>query len=308
MNVARFFVLRAAGPRLGRVGVDRAAASGSGRSPPAASGSSSSRCAPTSPAPSRAAAAAGCASTTARTRSPPIDYVWSFLDGATTAGELYGRALVVIAADRYAQRMVLPGRQAGLPGAVVLPGGPRDRGAGGDRHAAPARVARAARGGGRRSARDVRAHVCAGTRSGCRRRRRGGEGEEAGQAPQADGDEEAAGAGEARGARGGHRRVARQDEARSAGPIGGSVGSGSVREVMRTGPPAITGPGRRDDARRATPQGPSGLRVPSVRGHTRGRWNPWKSRFFCAHFRTRRCSRPRTGFSRPQQAVSYLSK
>ena len=44
---------------------------------------------------------------------PAIDYVWAFLDGATTAGELYGRALVVIAADRYAQRMVLPAAKQG---------------------------------------------------------------------------------------------------------------------------------------------------------------------------------------------------
>ena len=44
---------------------------------------------------------------------PAIDYIWDFLDGATTAGQLYGRALVVVAADRFAQRMVLPAARQG---------------------------------------------------------------------------------------------------------------------------------------------------------------------------------------------------
>jgi hypothetical protein len=32
--------------------------------------------------------------------------MWRFVDGAKTAGELYGRALVVIAAEQYASRLV----------------------------------------------------------------------------------------------------------------------------------------------------------------------------------------------------------
>ena len=40
-----------------------------------------------------------------------IAWLWKFLDGAKTAGELYGRALVVIAADQYATRLVVPGSQ-----------------------------------------------------------------------------------------------------------------------------------------------------------------------------------------------------
>jgi ParB/RepB/Spo0J family partition protein len=38
----------------------------------------------------------------------PIKWLWRFIDGATTASELYGRALVVIAAEQYASRIVLP--------------------------------------------------------------------------------------------------------------------------------------------------------------------------------------------------------
>ena len=35
-------------------------------------------------------------------------WLWRFLDGARNAGELYGRALVVLAAEQYASRLVLP--------------------------------------------------------------------------------------------------------------------------------------------------------------------------------------------------------
>jgi hypothetical protein len=35
-----------------------------------------------------------------------LQWLWTFVDGATTAGELYGRALVVIAAEQYASRLV----------------------------------------------------------------------------------------------------------------------------------------------------------------------------------------------------------
>ena len=38
-------------------------------------------------------------------------WLWSYLDGAQTAGELYGRALVVIAAEHYASRLVVPSSQ-----------------------------------------------------------------------------------------------------------------------------------------------------------------------------------------------------
>jgi hypothetical protein len=45
-----------------------------------------------------------------------IRWLWKFLDGAKTAGELYGRALVVIAAERYAaSRIVLPSSQLHHP-------------------------------------------------------------------------------------------------------------------------------------------------------------------------------------------------
>ncbi|MEA2128846.1 MAG: hypothetical protein QOJ85_1737 [Solirubrobacteraceae bacterium] len=35
-------------------------------------------------------------------------WLWRFVDGAKTAGELYGRALVVFAAEHYASQLVLP--------------------------------------------------------------------------------------------------------------------------------------------------------------------------------------------------------
>jgi hypothetical protein len=38
-----------------------------------------------------------------------------FIDGAKTAGELYGRALVVIAAEQYASRLVIPTSQQTHP-------------------------------------------------------------------------------------------------------------------------------------------------------------------------------------------------
>ena len=40
-----------------------------------------------------------------------IAWLWKFVDGAKTAGELYGRALVVIAAEQYATRLVVPASQ-----------------------------------------------------------------------------------------------------------------------------------------------------------------------------------------------------
>ena len=41
----------------------------------------------------------------------PLRWLWKYIDGAKTAGELYGRALVVIAAEHYASRLVVPQSQ-----------------------------------------------------------------------------------------------------------------------------------------------------------------------------------------------------
>ncbi len=40
-----------------------------------------------------------------------LSWLWTFIDGAKTAGELYGRALVVIAAEQHATRLVVPSSQ-----------------------------------------------------------------------------------------------------------------------------------------------------------------------------------------------------
>jgi hypothetical protein len=40
-----------------------------------------------------------------------LAWLWRFLDGAKSAGELYGRALVVIAAEQHATRLVVPASQ-----------------------------------------------------------------------------------------------------------------------------------------------------------------------------------------------------
>ena len=45
----------------------------------------------------------------------PIAWLWKFIDGAKTAGELYGRAFVVIAAEQYASRLVVPSSQQHSP-------------------------------------------------------------------------------------------------------------------------------------------------------------------------------------------------
>ena len=42
-----------------------------------------------------------------------IKWLWRYIDGAKTAGELYGRALTVIAAEQYACRLVVPQSQRG---------------------------------------------------------------------------------------------------------------------------------------------------------------------------------------------------
>jgi hypothetical protein len=49
----------------------------------------------------------------AREPREAIAWMWKFLEGAKTAGELYGRALVVIAAEQHASRLVLPASQRG---------------------------------------------------------------------------------------------------------------------------------------------------------------------------------------------------
>ena len=107
--------LRAARRRPRQLARTRRPASGSPGSPPAASGWSSTSCAPTSPRRARTAAAAGCAIDYGDHRDPQaaIAWLWKFIDGAKTAGELYGRALVVIAAEQYASRLVLPASQRG---------------------------------------------------------------------------------------------------------------------------------------------------------------------------------------------------
>jgi hypothetical protein len=40
-----------------------------------------------------------------------LAWMWKFIDGAKSAGELYGRTLVVIAAEQYATRLVVPSSQ-----------------------------------------------------------------------------------------------------------------------------------------------------------------------------------------------------
>jgi hypothetical protein len=40
-----------------------------------------------------------------------LKWLWKFVDGAKTAGELYGRALLVIAAEQHATRLVVPSSQ-----------------------------------------------------------------------------------------------------------------------------------------------------------------------------------------------------
>jgi hypothetical protein len=47
----------------------------------------------------------------ARDPQAAIAWLWEFLAGAKTAAKLYGRALVVIAADQYATRLVVPASQ-----------------------------------------------------------------------------------------------------------------------------------------------------------------------------------------------------
>jgi ParB/RepB/Spo0J family partition protein len=50
-----------------------------------------------------------------RDPAEPIKWLWKFVDGAKTAGEIYGRALVVICAEKYASRLVVPQSQRSQP-------------------------------------------------------------------------------------------------------------------------------------------------------------------------------------------------
>jgi hypothetical protein len=54
-----------------------------------------------------------CASTMATTATPTphSKWLWTFVDGAKTANELYGRVLMVIAAEQHAIRLVVPSSQ-----------------------------------------------------------------------------------------------------------------------------------------------------------------------------------------------------
>lgn len=47
----------------------------------------------------------------AKDATDSVKWLWRFIDAARTPGELYGRALVVIAAEQYATRMMLPASQ-----------------------------------------------------------------------------------------------------------------------------------------------------------------------------------------------------
>jgi hypothetical protein len=50
-----------------------------------------------------------------RDPAEPIKWLWKFVDGGRTAGEIYGRALVVICAEKYASRLVVPQSQRSHP-------------------------------------------------------------------------------------------------------------------------------------------------------------------------------------------------
>jgi hypothetical protein len=50
-----------------------------------------------------------------RDPAEPVKWLWKFIDAAGTAGELYGRALVVICAEQHASRLMLPASQLSAP-------------------------------------------------------------------------------------------------------------------------------------------------------------------------------------------------
>ena len=86
----------------------------------------------------------------------PVRWLWKYIDGAKTAGELYGRALVVIAAEQYASRLVVPQSQRTPADPLVLAQGPGRQGAGQARDAASPGVAAPAGGGGQARPRGAR--------------------------------------------------------------------------------------------------------------------------------------------------------
>ena len=49
-----------------------------------------------------------------------LKWLWTFVDGARTAGELYGRTLVVFACQHYANQLALPDQPAARVGAAAL--------------------------------------------------------------------------------------------------------------------------------------------------------------------------------------------
>ena len=73
----------------------------------------------------------------------PIAWMMRFIDGAKTAGELYGRALVVVAAEQYASRLVVPTSQRPPPTCWASHKGLAAKALQEARHAAPARIAQA---------------------------------------------------------------------------------------------------------------------------------------------------------------------
>ncbi len=50
-----------------------------------------------------------------RTPEEAIAWLWRYLEGARTPGELVGRAIVVLAAEQYASRLVVPSSQQHAP-------------------------------------------------------------------------------------------------------------------------------------------------------------------------------------------------
>lgn len=50
-----------------------------------------------------------------RDPEPAVKWLWKFIDSAKTASSLYGRALVVICAEQYAARLVVPASQRSHP-------------------------------------------------------------------------------------------------------------------------------------------------------------------------------------------------
>jgi hypothetical protein len=85
-----------------------------------------------------------------------IAWLWKFIDGAKTAGELYGRALVVIAAEQHATRLVVPGRPADARDPLELPQGPGREGTQEGRRPARPRVVDQARAGRQARPHDLR--------------------------------------------------------------------------------------------------------------------------------------------------------